>query len=397
MKVLVLNAGSSSLKYQLIDTASEEVTAKGLCERVGSRDSFHKYSCGEGERTDTISLENHHAAVQAALDAMCDPITGSIGSLEEVDAVGHRVVHGGEFFTQSAVITSEVLERIEECSALAPLHNPAALMGINACLDLLPGKTQVAVFDTAFHQSMPPHAYMYPLPYEYYEEHRIRRYGFHGTSHRYLTGRAAAMLQRGVGELRLITCHLGNGCSVTAVSHGDSVETSMGFTPLEGLMMGTRSGSIDPAIVTYLIEQMGMTAAEANAVMNKKSGLLGVSGISNDLRDVLAAADGGDGRAKLASELYSASVKKQIGAYVFAMGGVDAIVLAGGVGENSDKMRAMILGGLEEQGIVLSPEANLERNGERVISSADSRVAVLVIPTNEELMIAKDVSTLVAE
>ncbi|MDR0501658.1 MAG: acetate kinase [Coriobacteriales bacterium] len=403
MKILVLNAGSSSLKYQLIDSDSEMVLAKGLCERVGSSNSFHKYEIAANENCnsyneykDDISLTSHHDAVAAVLAAITDAETGAIASLEQIDAIGHRVVHGGEFFSESVLIDEQVIKCIDECSSLAPLHNPAGLMGIYACNDLLAGKPQVAVFDTAFHHSMPQKAYIYPLPYELYESKRIRRYGFHGTSHRYIAQRAAKVLQRELSSLRLITCHLGNGCSITAVNKGVSVDTSMGFTPLEGLMMGTRSGSIDPAIVTYLIDEAKMTSAEVADLMNKKSGLLGVSGISNDLRDVRAAAEDGNERAILAYEIYANAVKKYIGAYTFAMGGVDAVIIAGGVGENCDRMRRMIFEGLEHLGLVVNQERNLARGGERKISADESAVQIFVIPTNEELMIARDTVAMVS-
>ncbi|NLG10639.1 MAG: acetate kinase [Coriobacteriaceae bacterium] len=395
MKILVMNAGSSSLKYQLVDMENEAVVAKGLCERVGASDSFHKHGVDCDERVISVYLPDHHAAVKAVLEVLVDPQIGAITSLDEIDAVGHRVVHGGEFFQQSVLIDDDVVEKIDLCSVLAPLHNPPALAGIAACRDLMPNEPQVAVFDTAFHQSMEPKAYMYPLPYEMYEKYKIRRYGFHGTSHRYIAGRAADLLGRPLEDLKIITCHLGNGCSITAIDHGHSVETSMGFTPLEGLMMGTRCGSIDPAIVTYLIGAQGMTAAEVENMMNRESGLLGISGLSNDLRDIRAATEAGHERATLAYEMYSNSVKKFIGQYVFAMAGVDAIVLTAGVGENCDRMRRMIFQGLEPLGIIVDQALNCQRGRERYISTEDSSVKVMVIPTNEELMIARDVAALI--
>ncbi len=395
MKILVMNAGSSSLKYQLVDMEKETVVAKGLCERVGASDSFHKHGVDTDERVISVYLPDHHAAVKAVLEVLVDSKIGSISSLNEIDAVGHRVVHGGEFFKESVRIDDDVIEKIDQCSVLAPLHNPPALAGIIACRDLMSDKPQVAVFDTAFHQSMPPKAYMYALPYEMYEKYKIRRYGFHGTSHRYIADRAADLLGRPLADLRLITCHLGNGCSITAIDHGYSVETSMGFTPLEGLMMGTRSGSIDPAIVTYLIGTQGMTAAEVENMMNRESGLLGISGLSNDLRDIRAATEAGHERATLAYDMYSNSVKKFIGQYVFAMAGVDAIVLTAGVGENCDRMRRMIFQGLEPLGIIVDQGLNCQRGYERFISTEESPVKVIVIPTNEELMIARDVADLI--
>jgi acetate kinase len=394
MYILVINAGSSSLKYQLVDKDTQELVSKGLCEKVGSDDSFHKHGLDPDERIIAVHLKDHHDAVRAVLDTLLDAQHGVIESLGEICAVGHRVVHGGEYFNESVVIDDEVLARIEECVPLAPLHNPPSLMGIRACAKLMPTALQVAVFDTAFHQTLPPKAYMYPLPYEMYEQHRIRKYGFHGTSHRYIAQRAAAILERPLTELKLITCHLGNGCSVTAIDHGISVDTSMGLTPLEGLMMGTRCGSIDPAIVVHLISKMGMTPEEVEDMMNRRSGLLGVSGLSNDLRDIRAATEAGHERATLAYEMYSNSVKRYIGQYVFAMAGVDAIVLTAGVGENCDRMRRMIFAGLEPVGILLDQEKNMLRGFERVISSDESRVKIIVIPTNEELMIVQDVLTL---
>lgn len=396
MNVLVLNAGSSSLKYQLINMDTERAIATGLCERVGTEQSFLKHGNGSEELVRDIHLPDHREAVKAVIDVLTDPESGAIKDLSEIQAIGHRVVHGGDYFAESVVIDDEVISRIEECSKLAPLHNPAALSGILACVELMPDMSQVAVFDTAFHQTMPPKAYMYALPYEYYAEQRIRRYGFHGTSHRYVSERAAEFLGRPLAGLRTITCHLGNGCSISAVDGGRSVNTSMGFTPLEGLMMGTRCGNIDPAIVLHLIDVVGMSTSEVNTLMNKQSGLLGVTGRSNDLRDVCEAAEGGDERAALALEMYANSILHHIGSYAFELGGVDVIVFTAGVGENSVDMRRMVLEGLGAFGISLDPERNAQRGGERIISTDDSRVKVLVIPTNEELMIAKDVKELTA-
>ncbi|MDR3136747.1 MAG: acetate kinase [Coriobacteriales bacterium] len=397
IKVLVINSGSSSLKYQLVDMATETVITKGICERVGADDSFHKHGIDADERVISVYLPNHYEAVKAVLEVLTDAQIGDIESLEEIAAIGHRVVHGGEYFSASALITDEVLQLIQRCSPLAPLHNPAALAGIRACRELMPDKLQVAAFDTAFHQTMPAKAYMYPLPYELFVRHRIRRYGFHGTSHRYIAERAAALLQKPLIDLKLITCHLGNGCSVAAIDHGFSVDTSMGFTPLEGLMMGTRCGSIDPAIVTYLVEELDMSAQEVSDLMNKQSGLLGISGLSNDLRDIRAATEAGNERAALAYEMYSHSVKKYIGSYVFALGGVDAVVLTAGVGENCDRMRRMIFQGLESLGIFVDQKLNSERGFERVISEERSQVKIIVIPTNEELMIARDTAYIYAQ
>ena len=396
MNVLVLNAGSSSLRYQFINMDTKEVVAKGLCERVGTDSGVHNYELGGVEMVDELALPSHREAVAAVLAALTNTSYGVVSSLDEVHAIGHRVVHGGDFFTQSTVINDEVVQRIEECVALAPMHNPAALAGIRACLELMPSTPQVAVFDTAFHQTMPAKAFRYPLPNKFYEEFKIRRYGFHGTSHRYVAQRAADFLDVPIEDLKLIVCHLGNGCSVAAINGGKSVDTSMGFTPLDGLMMGTRTGSIDPAILLYLIEDKGMSATEVNTIVNKKSGLLGVSEASNDLRDVIALAEAGDEKAQLAMDMYAYSIRRYLGFCTFSMGKVDAIVFTAGVGENASLMRKMILEGLEEQGIILDDELNATRGKDRFISSADSKVKVLVIPTNEELMIAGDVQELVA-
>ncbi|MDR2035371.1 MAG: acetate kinase [Coriobacteriales bacterium] len=396
MNILVLNAGSSSLKYQLINMETEQVVAKGLCERVGASESVHIYEAGSDEREFVLELHDHYAAVKAVLETLTNPDDGVIKNLADITAIGHRVVHGGDFFAESVIITKEVIDRIKECVPLAPLHNPPALSGIRSCLELMPNTQQVAVFDTAFHQTMPPKAYRYPLPTEYYEKHRIRRYGFHGTSHRYVSERAAVMLNKPAEDVKVITCHLGNGCSLTAVKGGHSVDTSMGYTPLDGLMMGTRSGSIDPAILLYLIDYLDMNPREVNHIINKESGLLGVSGLSNDLRDVGNAADAGDERARLALELYAYSARRFLGSYFFALQGADAIVFTAGVGENAQKMREMILEGLEDLGICLDLERNSKRGGERFISTDDSPVKVMVIPTNEELMIAKDVKALIS-
>jgi len=395
MNVLVLNAGSSSLRYQLINMQTEEVVAKGLCERVGTNEGVHNYELAGVEMTDELALPSHREAVKAVLDALTNPNFGVVKDLSEINAIGHRVVHGGDYFSQSVIIDDEVVLRIDECVALAPLHNPAALAGIRACLELMPETPQVAVFDTSFHQTMPPKAFRYPLPTEYYEEYKIRRYGFHGTSHRYVAQRTADFLGVPLEQLNIIVCHLGNGCSVAAIRGGKSVDTSMGFTPLDGLMMGTRTGSIDPAILLYLIEDKGMTAQEANQLVNKKSGLLGISEISNDLRDVIAAAKDGDDKAQLALDMYAYSIRRYLGFCTFSMGRADAIVFTAGVGENAVLMRQMILEGLEDQGIILDDELNALRGKDRLISAADSKVKVLVIPTNEELMIAGDVQSLV--
>lgn len=390
MNVLVLNAGSSSLKYQLINVETHEVLAKGICERVGSAEAFHKHGIDENEVVIDTPMPDHNAAMALVLEALTSGPTKAIDSLDDIDAVGHRVVQGGKYFDRSVLIDDDVVAKIDELAELAPLHNKAALMGIEACREQMPGKPMVAVFDTSFFQTIPPKAYMYPLPYELYEKHAIRKYGAHGTSHRYIAERAAAFMDEPLEDLKLITCHLGNGCSISAIDHGVAVDTSMGLTPLDGLMMGTRCGAIDPAIVPFIMEKENLTAAEVNDLMNKKSGLLGISGISNDLRSVRQASEEGDERAQLAYDMYSNSAKKYIGQYIAVMGGVDAIVLTAGVGENCDKMRRMIFSGLQPLGIVLDEEKNRHRGFERIISTDDSAVQIIIIPTNEEYMIARD-------
>ena len=398
MNVLVLNAGSSSLKYQLINVETHEVLAKGICERVGSAEAFHKHGIDENEVVIDTPMPDHNAAMALVLEALTSGPTKAIDSLDDIDAVGHRVVQGGKYFDRSVLIDDDVVAKIDELAELAPLHNKAALMGIEACREQMPGKPMVAVFDTSFFQTIPPKAYMYPLPYELYEKHAIRKYGAHGTSHRYIAERAAAFMDEPLEDLKLITCHLGNGCSVSAIDHGVAVDTSMGLTPLDGLMMGTRCGAIDPAIVPFIMEKENLTAAEVNDLMNKKSGLLGISGISNDLRSVRQASEEGDERAQLAYDMYSNSAKKYIGQYIAVMGGVDAIVLTAGVGENCDKMRRMIFAGLQPLGIKIDLEKNRAGlRGEREISTDDSEVRIVIIPTDEEYMIARDTYQLVKE
>ena len=398
MKVLVINAGSSSLKYQLLDTDTQEVLAKGLCERIGIDGKFtYKPQLPGKEKLDAIdvAMPTHSEAIQAVLDALVDPKNGVIGSMKEIDAVGHRVVHGGEAFNQSVLITDEVMAAVEECIPLAPLHNPANITGIKACQACMPGVPMVAVFDTAFHQTMPPVAYTYALPYEYYEKDKVRRYGFHGTSHKYVSQRAADMLGKKPEQLKLISCHLGNGSSVAAIDGGKSVDTSMGFTPLAGLPMGTRSGDLDAGILEYLMGRYGYDIKEMVSILNKKSGVLGVSGVSSDFRDLGEAGEKGNTRAALAVDMFNYGVKKLIGAYAAAMGGVDAIIFTAGVGENSADQRMAIASGLEFMGVKMDPDANNLRGKEAVISAADSKVKVLLIPTNEELMIALDTAALV--
>ena len=398
MNVLVLNAGSSSLKYQLINVETHEVLAKGICERVGSAEAFHKHGIDENEVVIDTHMPDHNAAMALVLEALTSGPTKAIDSLDDIDAVGHRVVQGGKYFDRSVLIDDDVVAKIDELAELAPLHNKAALMGIEACREQMPGKPMVAVFDTSFFQTIPPKAYMYPLPYELYEKHAIRKYGAHGTSHRYIAERAAAFMDEPLEDLKLITCHLGNGCSISAIDHGVAVDTSMGLTPLDGLMMGTRCGAIDPAIVPFIMEKENLTAAEVNDLMNKKSGLLGISGISNDLRSVRQASEEGDERAQLAYDMYSNSAKKYIGQYIAVMGGVDAIVLTAGVGENCDKMRRMIFAGLQPLGIKIDLEKNRAGlRGEREISTDDSEVRIVIIPTDEEYMIARDTYQLVKE
>ena len=396
MKVLVINAGSSSLKYQLLDTDNQEVLAKGLCERIGIDGKF-TYKAPGKETIDAadVAMPTHSEAIQAVLNALVDEKNGVISSMKEIEAVGHRVVHGGETFACSVKINDKVMAALEECIPLAPLHNPANITGIKAC-EAVMGKDlpQVGVFDTAFHQTMPAKAYTYALPYEYYEQDKVRRYGFHGTSHKYVAQRAAAMLGKPIEELKLISCHLGNGSSITAVDGGKSVDTSMGFTPLAGVPMGTRSGDLDAGILEYLMNKYNMSVDEMLTVLNKKSGVLGVSGVSSDFRDLTAAAEQGNERAALALEMFCYSVKKYIGAYAAAMGGVDAVIFTAGVGENSAEERMAIASGLEFMGIHMDPEANKVRGKETVISTPDSPVKVLLIPTNEELMIALDTAEL---
>ena len=398
MKILVINAGSSSLKYQLIDMETEHVLAKGLCERIGI-DGHLKHSPligGKPVFDEDLPMPTHSEAIAAVIDKLTSAEYGVVTSMKEIDAVGHRVVHGGEKFACSVKIDDAVMTALEECTPFAPLHNPANITGINACTAVM-GKDvpQVAVFDTAFHQTMPAKAYMYALPYEYYENDKVRRYGFHGTSHKYVSQRAAAMLGKKPEELKLISCHLGNGSSVTAVDGGKSVDTSMGFTPLAGLPMGTRAGDLDAGILQYLMNKYDMNIDTMLDILNKKSGVQGVSGVSSDFRDLENAHKEGNERAGLAVDMFNYGVKKLIGAYAAAMGGVDAIIFTAGVGENSASQRLDIASGLEFMGVKMDAEANNVRGKEAVISAADSKVKVLLIPTNEELMIAMDTASIV--
>lgn len=397
MNVLVINAGSSSLKYQLVNVEQHELLAKGICERVGSSEAFHKHGLDENEIVIDAKMADHDDAMALVLESLTEGSTKAIESLDEIDAVGHRIVQGGKYFEHSVQIDQDVIDKIDELAELAPLHNKAALMGIHACMKHMPEVSMVAVFDTSFFQTLPPKAFMYPLPYELYEKYAIRKYGAHGTSHRYIAERAAAVLNEPLDELKLITCHLGNGCSISAIDHGVAVDTSMGLTPLDGLMMGTRCGAIDPAIVPFIMDHEGLSTSEVNDLMNKKSGLLGISGISNDLRSVRDASEAGNERAQLAYDMYSNSVKKYIGSYIAVMGGVDAIVLTAGVGENCEKMRRMIFTGLQPLGIILDEEKNRQRGFEREISADNSPVKIAIIPTNEEYMIARDTFELIHE
>ena len=396
MKILVINAGSSSLKYQLIDMDSMTVMAKGLCERIGIAGSNlqHKNLVkGISEKIESV-MENHADAIRMVLEALTNEEYGVIKSMDEIGAVGHRVVHGSEYFADSCVIDGKVMEALKMCIPVAPLHNPPNITGIEACEKNMPGVPQVAVFDTAFHQTMPAKAYMYALPYEYYEKYKIRKFGFHGTSHKFVSQEAAKMLGKPIEDLKIITCHLGNGSSVSAVDHGKCVDTSMGFTPLDGVVMGTRTGSMDPAVVTFLINNAGMDAKEVDTLMNKQSGVFGISGISSDFRDLSQAADNGNKRAQLALDMFTYSVTKLIGAYAAAMGGVDAVVFTAGIGENDGTIRAKIVENLGFMGIKINPELNKAR-GEAVDVTADgASVKTLVIPTNEELMIALDTQRL---
>ena len=395
MKVLVINAGSSSLKYQLIDMDNRNVLAKGLCERIGIEGSNLQHTCVI-KGLDKIKIEkpmkDHGDAIQMVIDALVNGEYGAILSMTEIGAVGHRVVHGAENFTDSTIITESVLKELESCTPLAPLHNPPNIIGINACRKVMPDTPMVAVFDTAFHQTMPAKAFMYALPYDYYEKDRIRKYGFHGTSHKYVSREAVKVLGKPAEDLKIVTCHLGNGSSISAVDGGKCVDTSMGFTPLDGVPMGTRTGSMDPAVMTYLMNK-GMTSKEIDNLVNKESGVAGISGVSSDFRDLSAAAKGGNKRAELALAMFSYQVKKYIGSYAAAMGGLDAVVFTAGVGENDAAMRKEIVSGLEFMGIKINDEKNSTR-GTVDISADDASVKTLVIPTDEEMMIAIDTERL---
>lgn len=396
-KILVINSGSSSMKFQLIDMTTEKVLAKGLCDRIGIENSFLKYT---RYGNDTVVLEkdmpNHKTAVQEAIYALTCKDMGVISDMSEISAFGHRVVHGGEKFHSSVIIDEEVMKAIKECINLAPLHNPPNITGIEACKAIMPDTPMVAVFDTAFHQTIPTHAYLYALLYDLYEEHGVRKYGFHGTSHKYVSERAAIMLNRPLEELRLITCHLGNGASVCAIKNGISLDTSMGFTPLAGLAMGTRSGTIDPAVIFFLMEKGNMTIKEVNEYLNKKSGVLGISGVSSDFRDIQAAAEEGNERAQLAIDIFCYRVKKYIGEYSTVIEGLDAIIFTAGIGENNDLVRSKIVSGLDYLGISIDQDKNKIAIGKEIdISTTDTKVKTLVIPTNEELAIARETLKLI--
>ncbi len=395
MNVLVINCGSSSLKFQLINSDTEAVLAKGLCERIGIDGSLTYQPAGGEKKTEDKAMPTHTEAIQFVIDALTDADRGVVRSLDEIGAVGHRVVHGGEKFASSAVITDEMIKAVEECNDLAPLHNPANLIGIRACQELMPGVPMVAVFDTAFHQTMPDVAYTYGIPYEYYEKYKVRRYGFHGTSHSYVSKRTAEIVGKPYDQMKIIVCHLGNGASISAVNCGKSVDTSMGLTPLEGLVMGTRSGDLDPAIIDFVGKKEGLSLDEMNEVLNKKSGMLGISGVSSDGRDLEAAAETGNKRAQLALDVFDYRVIKYIGAYAAAMNGVDAIAFTAGIGENNIKMRKDVCSSLTYLGVKLDEEKNNVRGEERIISADDSKVQVLLVPTNEELAIARETLALV--
>lgn len=397
MKILVINSGSSSIKYQLFDMVKEIVVAKGGIQRIGIDNSFLEHETHDGKETRIDrDIPDHGEGIKLLIDVLLDKEYGVISNIDEIDAVGHRVLHGGEKFTESVIIDKEVEKTIEEYCDLGPLHNPHNLTGIRVCKKILPGKPQVAVFDTSFHTTMPPKAFLYALPFEYYEKYKVKRYGFHGTSHRYVSRRCAQLMDKPYEELKIISCHLGNGASIAAVANGKCIDTSMGLTPLEGLVMGTRCGDIDPGIIKFIMEKEGISIEEMDKIMNKKSGLLGISGISNDSRDVSEAAKNGNKRAQMALELFDYRIVKYIGAYIAAMGGADAIVFTAGIGENQWETRENIIEQLGFLGIKLDKEANKVRGEEKEISTPDSKIRVFVIPTNEELMIARDTMALIS-
>ena len=395
MNVLVINCGSSSLKYQLIDSETEHVLAKGLCERIGIDGVLTHQPAGKDKIKIEAAMPTHTEAIAMVLEQLTHPENGVIKSLDEIAAVGHRMVHGGEKFACSALVTDEMIEAVESCNAFAPLHNPATLIGVNVCRELLPGKPMVGVFDTAFHQTMPKKAFLYGIPYEYYEKYGVRRYGFHGTSHKFVSQRAAEILGKNIEDLKIIVCHLGNGASITAVDGGKSVDTSMGLTPLEGLIMGTRSGDIDPGVLEFIADHDDVDIHGILNILNKKSGVLGLSGVSSDFRDIENAANDGDERAEDTLEVYCYHVAKYVGSYVAAMNGVDAIVFTAGLGENDKNTRAQVCSYLGYLGLTIDDEANNMRGKEAIISTQDSKVKALCVPTNEELMICRETVALV--
>ena len=395
MKILVINCGSSSLKYQLIDSDTEAVLAKGLCERIGIDGMFTYQKTGGEKKVTQIDQPDHKKSVSLVLEALADPVDGVVKDLSEIGAVGHRVVHGGEAFEESAIITDEMMRAVEACNDLAPLHNPANIIGINACKELMPDVPQVGVFDTAFHQTMPKEAFIYGIPYEYYTKYKIRKYGFHGTSHAYVSQRTAEILGMDYSKAKIIVCHLGNGASICAVDGGKSVETSMGLTPLMGLIMGTRSGEIDPGVMEFISKKENLDLEGVMNILNKRSGVLGLSGLSSDFRDIDTAIEDGNEQAKIAKDAFTHRVVSYVGAYVAVMNGVDAIVFTAGVGENDPEVRKDVIDHFGYLGAKIDEEQNKCRGVERVISTEDSKVKVLVVPTNEELMIARDTERLV--
>ena len=397
MKVLVVNCGSSSLKYQVLEMDNSTLLAKGLVERIGLDGSVMKHEkIGMDKYIVEAPMKNHKDAIGYVLEALTDKEHGVISSMDEISAVGHRVVHAGEKYAGSVLITEDVMNALEECIDLAPLHNPPNILGIRACQELMPNTPMVGVFDTAFHQTMKPETFLYAIPYEYYEKYKIRKYGFHGTSHKYVSMRAAALLDKDIKDFKIVTCHLGNGASCAAVKHGVCIDTSMGFTPLDGLIMGTRSGGIDPAVITFISEKEGITADEVINILNKKSGVAGISGVSSDFRDLAEAEAQGNERAALALKMFAWRVKYYIGAYMAEMNGADAIVFTAGIGENDIDMRKQICSDLDGLGIELDEEKNNVRGEERIVSKDSSKVKILVIPTNEELMIAQDTVEIVS-
>jgi len=397
MKVLVVNCGSSSLKYQVLEMDNSTLLAKGLVERIGLDGSVMKHEkIGMDKYIVEAPMKNHKDAICYVLKALTDKEHGVVSSMDEISAVGHRVVHAGEKYAGSVLITEDVMNALEECIDLAPLHNPPNILGIRACQELMPNTPMVGVFDTAFHQTMKPETFLYAIPYEYYEKYKIRKYGFHGTSHKYVSMRAAALLDKDIKDLKIVTCHLGNGASCAAVKHGVCIDTSMGFTPLDGLIMGTRSGGIDPAVITFISEKEGITADEVINILNKKSGVAGISGVSSDFRDLAEAEAQGNERAALALKMFAWRVKYYIGAYMAEMNGADAIVFTAGIGENDIDMRKQICSDLDGLGIELDEEKNNVRGEERIVSKDSSKVKILVIPTNEELMIAQDTVEIVS-